>query len=250
MRRGPPHRPPGSPLLAVAVADYAGLEAAIDGGAGAVYFGGLSYRGRSAWSLGTAARAVDLCRSHNVRAYLIIPRIWKEGERPGVDEWLDAAVNLRVDGVVAGDLGGLALALQSGLETVTDLSIPVFNDLAIQLLLRQGAARLTLSPELNREQLRNLCFRGAPCLELVVHGTLPLMVSEHCPVGAATQPGTRPECPDGHAVGWLISASGDLPQDALLLGRPPGLPVSPAARRALPDDSVQRQGTVSDRAPW
>ena len=135
---------------------------------------------------------MDLCRAHNVRAYLIIPRIWKQGERPGVDEWLDTAVRLQADGVVAGDLGGLELALQSGLETVTDLSIPVFNDLAIQLLLRQGAARLTLSPELNREQLRNLRYRGAPCLEMVVHGTLPLMVSEHCPVGAVTQV-PRPE---------------------------------------------------------
>jgi putative protease len=187
------HRPPASPLLAVAVADYAGLEAAIDGGASAVYFGGLSYRGREAWNLVTATRAVDLCRANNVRAYLIIPRIWKEGERSGIAEWLDTAVRLQVAGVVAGDLGGLGLAIQSGLETVADLSIPVFNDLAIQLLLRQGAARLTLSPELNREQLWNLRYRGAPYLEVVVHGTLPLMVSEHCPVGAVTTAGDR--CP-------------------------------------------------------
>jgi putative protease len=182
------------PLLAVAVADYTGMEAAIDGGASAVYFGGLSYRGREAWNRGAVDRAVDMCRTNNVRAYLILPRIWKEGERPGAAEWLDIAVKLRVAGVVAGDLGGLKLAIQSGLETVTDLSVPVFNDLAIQLLLRQGAARLTLSPELNREQLRNLRFRGAPCLEMVVHGTLPLMVSEYCPVGAVT--GTGDRCPE------------------------------------------------------
>jgi putative protease len=179
-------RPSVRPLLAVAVADYAGLEAAIDGGAAAVYFGGLSYRGREAWNPGTLDRSVGLCRTGNVRAYLILPRIWKDGESCGAAEWLDRAVRLQVDGVVAGDLGGLELALQSGLETVTDFSVPVFNDLAIQLLLQRGAARLTLSTELNREQLRNLRFRGAPCLEMVVHGALPLMVSEHCPVGAVT----------------------------------------------------------------
>jgi putative protease len=168
------------------VADYASLEAAIDGGASAVYFGGLSYRGREAWNRGAVERAADLCRTNNVQAYLLLPRIWKDDQHPGAAEWLDAAVKLPAAGVVAGDLGGLKLAIQSGLEMITDISIPVFNDLAIQLLLRQGATRLTLSPELNREQLRNLRFRGVPCLEMVVHGTLPLMVSEYCPVGAVT----------------------------------------------------------------
>ncbi|MGD0152807.1 MAG: DUF3656 domain-containing protein, partial [Thermacetogeniaceae bacterium] len=181
------------PLLAVAVADYASLEAALEGGAEAVYFGGLSYRGRQAWSPDTVGRAVDLCRSRGARACLIIPRIWKDDQPSGAVEWISTATRLRVDGVVAGDLGGLDLAIKSGLETFTDLSIPVFNDLAVQLLLRQGVQRLTLSPELNGEQLRRFNYRGASCLELVVHGTLPLMISEYCPLGAATA--TSDQCP-------------------------------------------------------
>jgi len=180
------NRPSVPPVLTVAVADYAGLEAAIEGGASAVYFGGRSYRGREAWNLDTLDRSVSLCRAGNVKAYLILPRIWKDDQPGGAVEWLARAVRLQVDGVVAGDLGGLELALQSGLETVTDFSVPVFNDLAIQLLLQRGASRLTLSTELNREQLRGLRFRGAPCLEMVLHGALPLMISEHCPVGAVT----------------------------------------------------------------
>lgn len=192
-------RPPsGNPLLAVAVADYASLDAAVAGGASIVYFGGLSYRGRLAWNPDSAARAVELCRSNNVKACLILPRIWKDTERSGVDEWLATAMKLRFDGVMAGDLGGLSLVIQSGLAPVTDFSIPVFNDLAVKLLLRLGAARLTLSPELNRGQLQGLCFRGSPCLEMVVHGTLPMMVSEHCPVGCASgplAPGSGEECP-------------------------------------------------------
>ncbi len=181
------------PLLAVAVADYASLEAALEGGAETVYFGGVSYRGRQPWNPDTVERAVNLCQSRGARACLIIPRIWKDDQPSGAVEWIDAAVRLQVDGVVAGDLGGLDLAIKSGLETATDLSIPVFNDLAVQLLLRQGAQRLTLSTELNGEQLRRFSYRGASCLELVVHGTLPLMISEHCPLGTATDKGDR--CP-------------------------------------------------------
>ncbi len=126
------------------------------------------------------------------RPYLIVPRIWKDGDRPPVAACLDAAASSGA-GVLVGDLGGLALALQAGLEIVTDLSIPVFNDAAALLLLQQGAGRLTLSPELNREQLQRLAFRATPHLELIVHGTMPLMVSEHCPLGAQAAGGKR--CP-------------------------------------------------------
>jgi putative protease len=122
-----------------------------------------------------------------------MPRIWKEDERSGVVELLRAAVSLQVDGVMAGDPGGVAMSIQSGLQTVTDFSIPVFNDLAIQHLLRQGVTRMTLSPELNREQLQNIRFRGASCLELVVHGSLPMMVSEHCTAGAVIQGSELPQ---------------------------------------------------------
>lgn len=192
----PGARAPGRrPLLAVAVADRPSLAAALEGGAGAVYFGGLSYRGREAWSPDAAAQDIELCHDHGARACLIMPRIWKEGDRSGARAWLAAAARWPADGVVAGDLGGLTLALQSGLQTIVDFSIPVFNDPAVQLLLRQGAARLALSPELNREQLRRLSFLGSPCLELVVHGTLPLMVSEHCVVEAAAPgAGGGPDC--------------------------------------------------------
>lgn len=191
----------GAGLLAVAVADDRGLQAALDGGAEVVYFGGCSYRGRDAWDLDRALAGIGRCRARHqgglkaapwqARPYLIIPRIWKEGERQAVTSWIDAARRLET-GVLVGDLGGLALALQAGLEIVTEFSIHVYNDPAAMALLQQGAFRLTLSPELNREQLRGLVFRGAST-ELIVHGTLPLMISEHCPLGAVTA--DRNRCP-------------------------------------------------------
>ncbi|MGB9792945.1 MAG: DUF3656 domain-containing U32 family peptidase, partial [Thermacetogeniaceae bacterium] len=172
------------PSLAVAVADFPALEAALGAGADVIYFGGSSYRRRVPWNRQLLEEGVKACRKKGRKAFIILPRIWHERDRADVEEVLAAAQELQADGVLVGDLGGLYLALQTGLSVVTDFSIPVFNDQAAAMLLDKGATRFTLSPELNREQLHNLAFRNTGLLELIVHGTLPLMISEHCVPGA------------------------------------------------------------------
>jgi putative protease len=98
---------------------------------------------------------------------------------------LEQARGFAVDGVLAGDLGGCYLSLQDDLDVVTDFSVPVFNDSAVNTLLEVGVSRLTVSPELNRQQLEKLYFKNKGVLELIVHGALPLMISEHCVLGVA-----------------------------------------------------------------
>lgn len=172
------------PLLAVAVGDLESARAAIAGGAEILYFGGVSYTRKKAWDSDSLEEVVELCRSKGATAYLVLPRIWQERDRLFTEEVLKKASELEVDGVLVGDLGGLRLALDSGLEVVTDFSIPAFNDPAVSFLFEQGVARVTLSPELNREQLKNLSFRETGKLELLVHGVIPVMISEHCVLGA------------------------------------------------------------------
>ncbi|MDH7578414.1 MAG: DUF3656 domain-containing protein [Bacillota bacterium] len=184
---------PLRPFLAVAVSDYAGLQAALTGGADVLYFGGISYRGREPWDWDRVARGVAVCRERGVGAYLIIPRIWQERDKGNVCESLEKARELSCDGVLVGDLGGLFLALQKGFHVVTDFSVPVFNDPAVLMLLERGGIRFTLSPELNREQLEKFLFRETPFLEFLVHGAVPVMISEHCAAGAVTAKGNP--CP-------------------------------------------------------
>lgn len=174
------------PSLAVTVADFPALQAALEGGADVIYFGGPSCRGRVPWNRKLVEQGVAICREKERKAFIILPRIWHEQDRTAIEDALSRAWELRADGVLAGDLGGLYLALQTGLNVVTDFSIPVFNDPAAMMLLSKGGWRFTLSPELNRDQLRNLAFRETGLLELIVHGTIPLMISEHCVAGAVT----------------------------------------------------------------
>jgi putative protease len=171
--------------LAVAVGDNEGLRAAIAGGADIIYFGGYSIRGRTAWNEERIRSGVDSCLKHGVEPYLIIPPIWQESQEATVMKVLEQARGFAVDGVLAGDLGGCYLSLQDDLDVVTDFSVPVFNDSAVNTLLEVGVSRLTVSPELNRQQLEKLYFKNKGVLELIVHGALPLMISEHCVLGVA-----------------------------------------------------------------
>ena len=91
-----------------------------------------------------------------------------------------------------GDLGGCYLSLQDELKVVTDFSIPVFNDAAAKLLIDAGVSRMAVSPELNRKQLSDLAFNSTGLVEYIVHGAVPLVISEHCVLGAAA--GKKGQC--------------------------------------------------------
>ena len=172
------------PCLAVAVGDFAGLKAALRGGADLIYFGGYSLRGREPWTEEKLRAAVEQCRKQGAASYLVLPRIWQENQEKVVMKYLELAKDFAADGVLAGDLGGCYYALQDNLRVVADFSLPVFNDPAADLLLKAGVSRMTLSPELNRRQLKGFAFKGSGSLEMVIHGALPLVISEHCIPGA------------------------------------------------------------------
>ncbi len=71
---------------------------------------------------------------------------------------------------------------------VTDYSLNVVNSTSVYELHRQGAKRVTLSYELNKQQIKDLVDAyyakndGYPALEMVVYGRAPLMFTKYCPL--------------------------------------------------------------------
>ena len=71
---------------------------------------------------------------------------------------------------------------------VTDYSLNVVNSTSVYELHRQGAKRVTLSYELNKQQIKDLIDayyaknEGYPSLEMVVYGRAPLMFTKYCPL--------------------------------------------------------------------
>ncbi|HPR27162.1 MAG TPA: U32 family peptidase, partial [Lentimicrobium sp.] len=96
------------------------LMAAIQGGAGSVYFGAgqLNMRARSSsnFSPDDIRRITEICREHGVKSYLTLNTIIYDEELPLMREMVDLAKDSGVSAIIASDLSVLEYARSRGVE--------------------------------------------------------------------------------------------------------------------------------------
>jgi putative protease len=109
-----------------------------------------------------------------------------ERELGELEQFFTKLNDIKPDGIMVSNLGTLRLAKQlTDLPLHTDFSFNIFNHMAIKFLKKQGAAKITVSPEAAYGQIMALHELSPLPLELIVHGPLEAMVSEHCFLSAA-----------------------------------------------------------------
>ncbi len=119
--------------------------------------------------------------------FLATPRIQKAGEQ-GFFKLINDS---RPDGVLIRNLGGLDYFRESSLRKIGDFSLNVANPLAAEVLMREGLERLTVSYDLNAQQVLDLLRAASPdWFELTVHQHLPMFHMEHCVFAAFLSNGT------------------------------------------------------------
>jgi len=189
------HCESGLPLLAVFAGDLASVRAAADAGADQIYFGGDTFRfppaGREDLHAG-----FRYCREHGVKFIFATPRIIKDGELPAIYELCREVAGWPADGILVGNLGLLELVRELKIPFYTDFAFNVWNSWTGRYLHAAGAAQVALSPELTKEQIREVAGRAKVPGEVLVHGGVELMVSEYCAPGSVLG-GLTPEkkCP-------------------------------------------------------
>jgi putative protease len=111
------------------------------------------------------------------KIYLATPRIQKAGE----EGFFRLIENARPDGVLARNLGALEWFRERAIPFVGDFSLNVANPLTAALLMEHGPERLTVSYDLNAEQVVDL-LSAAPArwFELTIHQHMPMFHMEHC----------------------------------------------------------------------
>lgn len=135
------------------------------------------------------AEAVAAARDSGAKLLLATPRIHKPGET-GVFRALERQ---GADGILARNLAGLRYFAAGGRPVVADFSLNAANPISVELLRAWGAARVTASYDLNRDQLLELAGAVDPAaLEVVVHQYMPMFHMEHCVFCAVLSPGTNP----------------------------------------------------------
>jgi putative protease len=116
--------------------------------------------------------------SSGTRIFLATPRIQKAGES-GLFRVVE---NAKPDGILVRNLGGIGhFRHRSELPMVGDFSLNVANPITARLLMEQGFENLTVSYDLNIEQVLDLLRSAPPAwFELTLHQHMPMFHMEHC----------------------------------------------------------------------
>lgn len=145
--------------------------------------------------------AVERCRAGGSEVLLATLRIHK----PGETGLLKAMARHSADGWLVRNLAALDFAREHKIPAVADFSLNATNPLSAQWLLSRGAAWVTPSFDLNRDQLHELVAAApADWFEVVLHQHMPMFHMEHCVFCSVLSPGkNKSDCGrpcDRHAV--------------------------------------------------
>ncbi len=176
------------------VGSYESLMAAIQGGAGSVYFGveHLNMRSRSAnnFTLDDLRKIVEIASSHGVKTYLTLNVEIFDGEVQQMHGVLDTAKNAGVSAVIAADISVIQYARSIDLEVHISTQVNITNIEAVKFY-SNFADVVVLAREMNigrvweiNKQIEELQIKGPRGelirLEMFVHGALCMAISGKC----------------------------------------------------------------------
>lgn len=171
--------------LAVTVGSVEAMQSAVEHGADYVYLNTTQLRKEKAIVPEQYANLVKWCHSRNAKLYWTVSPIENDIQMKKAAANMWAAKEAGFDGVAVGNLGLLQTAGEQGWDSiVADYQMNIFNDVTLQYLSKYEIERAVLSPELSLAQIGEFSYLGNLPLELIVHGNLPLMVSEQCVCGS------------------------------------------------------------------
>ena len=162
--------------------DFTCLQAAIDAGADAVYFGlgSFNMRARS----GVNFRLEDLPEiarrcGGRVRRYLALNAIMFEGETEEIERTIVAA-KPHVDAFIVADWGVAALCRRHGARFHVSTQMSTSNSAAVRFLAEQGASRVVLARECTLAEVAEIVRRSPVEIECFVHGAQCVAESGRC----------------------------------------------------------------------
>lgn len=176
------------------VGSYESLAAAIQGGAGSVYFGvgSLNMRSRSSqnFSLEDLAEISRRCRENNVRSYLALNTIIYDEELETMRRYVDAAKANDISAIIASDISVMEYARSQGVEVHISTQCNVTNIEAVRfyarwadvvVLARELSLKQTyaITQAIEKEQIKGPSGNLVQ-IELFVHGALCMAVSGKC----------------------------------------------------------------------
>ncbi|MDD4775301.1 MAG: U32 family peptidase [Syntrophomonas sp.] len=172
--------------LTVAVSDTEAAAQALDAGADRVYLGIDGMGSGHRIDQQQLEKFALVTGNDGGRVVPLLPRIHQPADGWNYREAVRGGSNLMIS-----SWADLEWAGRNQFQFYIDYNMNVFNPYTLRMLVAKGAAGITLSPELSWKQLA--AFPDLSQAELLVHGELILMQSQHCLIGPVRAPGP-PAC--------------------------------------------------------
>lgn len=170
------------PEILAPAGDFTCLQAAVDAGADAVYFGldRFNMRSRSGVNF-TVADLPEIARrcGRRVRRYLALNSIMFEGEADAVDA-IVAAAKAHIDAAIVADFGVLEICRRHGVPVHVSTQMSLSNSAAVRALAAMGAVRVVLARECTLEEVRLIAAATGVEIECFVHGAQCVAMSGRC----------------------------------------------------------------------
>lgn len=167
--------------------DYERFKAAIDYGADAVYLGGQAFSMRAApqnFTHETLRSAVEEAHAKNVKVYLTCNTLPRNNEIPQFQQFIEEAVDSKVDAVIVADLGLMALIKKYAPDMEIHMSTQtgIVNYATANELYNMGAKRVVLARELSLDEIAEIRAKTPDDLdiEVFVHGAMCMSFSGRC----------------------------------------------------------------------
>ena len=176
------------------VGSYEALSAAIQAGAGSVYFGigKLNMRSRSAknFTLDDLRQLAETCNAHNVKSYVTVNTVIYDEEMEEMHQLLDAIKANGISAIIASDQSVIQYARQIGVEVHMSTQCNITNLEAVRYY-SQFADVMVTARELNIDQVKHITeeierkqIRGPHGdlvrIEVFCHGALCMAISGKC----------------------------------------------------------------------
>ena len=170
------------PEILAPAGDFVCLQAAIDAGADAVYFGlgTFNMRARSGVNF-TVDDLPEIARrcGEKVKRYLTLNAIMFEDEAESVEAMIVAAKPY-VDAFIVSDWGVIALCRKHGAVVHVSTQMSTSNSLAVSFLASQGAERVVLARECTLAEVAEIVRKTGVEIECFVHGAQCVAESGRC----------------------------------------------------------------------
>jgi putative protease len=160
------------------------LEAALDAGADAVYFGlrHFTARAKAGFALDELPQALAALHRRGARGFVTFNTLVFDHELREAARALAAIAEAGADAIIVQDLGilKLARAIAPDLELHASTQMSVTSAAGVRLAQSLGARRVTLARELSLAEVRAIRAETSCELEIFVHGALCVAYSGQC----------------------------------------------------------------------